>query len=95
MFESRFFGASAESRARYLRWVQAFSEDLVSALPVGPYAGDGPAQLSALLATDICPDEGISFEALRERLRAAVRELTISPPRVESRRIGSQTDNIR
>ncbi|HZN11297.1 MAG TPA: aspartate aminotransferase family protein [Blastocatellia bacterium] len=72
MFESKFFGASAESRAGYLRWVRALSEDLISALPAGPYAGDGPGQLSALLATDICPDEGISFEALRERLRAVI-----------------------
>jgi glutamate/tyrosine decarboxylase-like PLP-dependent enzyme len=72
MFESKFFGASAESRAGFRRWVQAFSEELMAALPARPYAGDGPGQLSALLATDICPEEGASFEALRERLRAVV-----------------------
>lgn len=55
MFESCFFGARPDSIETFRQAVESAAQMLTAALPDDPCSGASPADLAALLQTEICP----------------------------------------
>jgi L-2,4-diaminobutyrate decarboxylase len=73
LFERNFLTARAGSRAAYREALQQAMDLLVKAWPERPYSGASPAELTALLHSEICPPQGLGLEEVLKRLEPIVR----------------------
>ena len=77
-FAEHFFGTGEEGACSYSSWMR-MAADLLSLAPDSPaYSGANPDRLGELLAGEICPENGIGQEVLRERLEVLLQN-SIAP----------------
>jgi len=77
LFESEFLTNSQESREVYRTTMLRAIDLLCQSLPNQPYSGKGPVELAALLKGEIFPENGRTWETIRERLQCIVSDSVV------------------
>jgi L-2,4-diaminobutyrate decarboxylase len=77
MFEAAFLSRDAASRAAYRRAIEQAVTTLERALPHRPYSGKSPAELTELLAGELCPAHGQELGEVLWRAKDIVRHSVV------------------